>query len=1123
MHLAWRLALRDLRGGLRGMRVVLACLALGVAAIAAVGSLRAAVDRGLATDGARLLGGDISIESGADPLPDTLRHWIAARGGRISAVVLLRTLAVAASGDRVLVELKAVDQAYPLLGAPVLDPPLPLVRMLAGRGVVADPLVLQRLGLHPGDTIRLGNAGFTLRAALVREPDRAGGFSVLGPRVMIAAADLPATGLIQPGSLLTHDWRVVLPPGTGTAPFIAALRQAFPDTGWRVRDAAQAAAGLDQAVRQTSLFLVLVGLSALLVGGIGVATGVRAWLEGRARTIAILRCIGASARLVAGVFALQVGLLCAAGIAIGVVVGAALPVLGLALFGDLLPLPAETGLYPVPLLLAALYGLLTAASFALWPLGRAARISGAALFRDAVLPSGGASRRVLAANLALGGVLAVLIVATAADRRFALWFCAGALLTLATYRGGAWLLMRAATALPAARPAWLRLGLANLHRPGSATPLLLAALGLGLTTLATVALIEGNIRGQFEGAVPKTAPSFFFIDIQNDQLDRFRALVADTPGTSALHVVPSLRARIVALRGVPVDRATVAPGAKWALRGDRGLTYSAGVPDGSRVTEGKWWPADYAGPPLVSLDDGLARGWGLHVGDTLRANVLGRDIDFRVANLRAIDWRALTINFTLVAAPGLLEHAPQMHIATLRDPPAQDAGLLRRVTDALPNVTGIRVADVLASIAELVGRLGAAMAAAGGVTLVSGALVLAGAVAAGQRRRIADAVVLRTLGATSGQIRAAWMVEFGAIGAAAGLIACVLGTLASWAVTRFLLQAPWQYPARNAGADGRRLRGAHAGFRLCRDGGGAARAAGQFVAQPVNDHSVRLPMRLFRIALVLACVFTGAAGAGEPGAAEPPLRAGVLEDAPPYVMKDAHGALTGFTIELFRLVAARMQRQIAFSTAPQHVLFEDLEKGKYDTLPGPIAATPEHAGAMLLLEGYSWSEFQFGVRRGDHLTALPELRGKRLAVRIASVYAEWANRNAQRYGFTVLPVPSSASAAQAVIDNQADASLSGSTVQGYAAAQNTNYVTALPLPETRTHQSAAVRRSDPELREEMEDALRCLKMDGTVARLSKQWFGRDPEAEDLENLVVPGYGVPGLAGYDPKPPKTRCQ
>ena len=272
-----------------------------MAAIAAVGSLRASVDRGLAADGARLLGGDIAVESGAEPLPDTLRTWLTGRGGRISEVVLLRTLAVAPSGDRMLVELKAVDQGYPLLGTPVLNPAIPIARALDG-GVAADPLVLQRLGVHAGDKLRFGSATLTLRAALDSEPDHAGGTSILGPRVLMAAANLGATKLVQPGSLVTHEWRVTLPQGADPHATIAALRTAFPDTGWRIRDASEATAGIEQAVRQTNQFLVLVGLSALLVGGIGVATGVRAWLEGRARTIATLRCLGGSARLIFAVF-----------------------------------------------------------------------------------------------------------------------------------------------------------------------------------------------------------------------------------------------------------------------------------------------------------------------------------------------------------------------------------------------------------------------------------------------------------------------------------------------------------------------------------------------------------------------------------------------------------------------------------------------------------------------------------------------------------------------------------------------------------------------------------------------------------------------------------------------------
>ena len=656
------------------MRVVLACLALGVAAIAAVGSLRAAVDRGLATEGARLLGGDIAIDDGAQDLPDSLRSWLQARHGQVSAIVQLRTLLVAPGGDRLLVDLKAVDGAYPLIGGVALEPPMRLAEALQG-GVAADPLVLERLRLHPGDIVRIGNTRLALRATLRSEPDHAGGVSLLGPRVLIASAALPATGLIQPGSLLTHEWRVRLPQGADPRAMVAAIRAAFPGTGWRIRTAGEAATGLGQAVQQTSLFLTLVGLSALLVGGIGVATGVRAWLEGRARSIATLRCLGAPARLVFAMVLIQVLLLCGAGILAGVAAGAALPMAGLAAFGRLLPVPAAAGLYPSPLLLAAAYGLLTAGAFALWPLGRAARIPGAALFRDAILPEAGYSRAVLATNLAIGAALAGLLVATSADRPFALYFCLGALLTLALFRAGASAVMAAARMAAARRPAWLRLGLANLYRPAAATPLLLVSLGLGLTTLSAVALIEGNITRPVHRR-PASARAKLLLHRHPERragtLSRYRGPLR--PARRICAPLPSLRARIVLARrraGGSGRRSRLPAG--WALRGDRGLTYSAAIPDGSQVTSGQMVAGRLSrAAPALPRWEGLARGWGLHVGDVPSAPMcLGRDIDFRIANLRAIDWRALTINFTLVAAPGLLEAAPQMHIATLRPQPGR--------------------------------------------------------------------------------------------------------------------------------------------------------------------------------------------------------------------------------------------------------------------------------------------------------------------------------------------------------------------------------------------------------------------------------------------------------------------
>lgn len=787
MRLALRLAGRELRAGLAGLRVVIACLALGVAAIAAVGTLREGITEGLARDGARILGGDVDVLGGADPLPAALRDYLVSRGARVSAVVTMRAMLVAPSGERLLVELKAVDHAWPLLGAPTLTP-------AAGEGLYVDPQILARLGVAPGQILRLGRAALPLLGSITDEPDRIASPSIFGPRALIPLDALAATGLLQPGAIVEHHLRAAFPPGTDVNAAISAIRTTFGATGWRIRSAREAAPGVGPFIDRTGLFMILVGLTALLVGGIGVANGTKAWLEARARSIATLRCLGASGALVFATVFLQVLALSLIGIALGVVAGAALPLAAGRLLRDALPVPPMLGPFPDALALAALYGLLTAATFALWPLGRAMRISAAGLFRDSQLPQPGRPPAgLILANAALALVLVGLTVVVAEDRLFALWFCATAIGTLLLFRAGAWALVRIARALPHAGRPWLRLGLANLHGPGAGTALMLVSVGLGLATLAAVASIQGNLRHQVEEQLPDVAPSFFFIDIQNDQLARFRAILDADPAVAEVKTVPSLRAHVVAVGGVPADQVRATPETAWALRGDRGLTYAATPPEGTQIVAGRWWPPDYAGPPLVSFDAGLAKGWGVGIGDVIRVNVLGRDIDLTVANLRNIAWRSLGINFTLVASPGLLARAPHAHIATVRTSDADQPALLRAVTDALPNVSGIRVADVLRAVGDLLGQVAGALAATGSLTLVAGGLVLGGAVAAGQRRRIREAVILKTLGASRAQIRTAWLVEFGILGTAAGLIAALVGTAASWGVMRFVMQSDWAF------------------------------------------------------------------------------------------------------------------------------------------------------------------------------------------------------------------------------------------------------------------------------------------------------------------------------------------
>ncbi|KAA2213098.1 ABC transporter permease [Teichococcus oryzae] len=790
LALGFRFARRELRGGIKGLRIVLACLALGVAAIAAVGTLRAATEAGLSADGARILGGDLSVRVSYRPMPQAARDWITGRGARLSEVVEMRAMAVAASGDRTLVELKAVDGAYPLYGDLVLDPP---GELLPGT-VALDPLVADRLGLGAGDTLRLGEARLRVAGTVREEPDKVASPAILGPRAMIDLRDLPQTQLIQPGSLVQYEYRIALPPGFSPAAFARDLRAAHDDGGWRIRDAAEASPGVSRFLGRAASFLTLAGLTALLVGGIGVATGVRAWLDQRARTIAILRCLGAPARVIFVTYLIQVMALSALGIVIGLAAGQGLTMLAAKALSGALPVPPRLGFYPLPLAQAALYGVLTALAFALWPLGRAREIPGAALFRDAVQPGDGRPRlSLLLANALAVLALVALVVGSAEQPGFALGFCAAAGGTLLLFRLGAAALSAMARRLRNIRRPALRLGLANLHRPGAPTALMLVSLGIGLTTLSAVAMIEGNLRRQIQGQLPEAAPNFYFIDIQNDQAARFDELARAQPGVTELRRVPSLRARIVSIKGVPVEQVQATEDTRWALRGDRGLTYAAVPPENTRLVSGQWWAQDYDGPPLLSLDARLAEGWGVGLGDVVVLDVLGREVPLTIASTRQIEWQGLGLNFTLIASPGLLEAAPHTHIATLRGDAARDAQVLRAVTDAFPNVSGIRVRDAVEAVAGLLERLGTAISAVAAVTLLAGALVLAGAMAAGQRRRVRDAVVLKVVGATRAQIRRAWMVEFGLLGLAAGVLAAICGTAASWAVARFVMRTEWVF------------------------------------------------------------------------------------------------------------------------------------------------------------------------------------------------------------------------------------------------------------------------------------------------------------------------------------------
>ncbi len=787
--LAWRLARRELRGGLSGFRIFFACLALGVAAIAGVGSLSDALLTGMASQGRVLLGGDVAVGLvHRETTPQ--EHAYLAQRGRISEIKSMRGMGYAIRGgaeaERQLIELKAVDSAYPLYGHVELSPAIDLATALACNakecGAVAEQPLLDHLHIARGGLLRIGTQDFRITAVLTGEPDRlSAGFS-LGPHVIVSDAGLQRTGLVVLGSLIEYSYRIAMPASAKVGDFRHEARKAFPDGGWQIGDRNHAAPGTSRFIEEVTMFLTLVGLTALAVGGVGAGQAVGAFLDRKRAEIATLKALGAEGGTIFLMFFFQVMLIALAAVLLGLVIGAALPFVVEAFFGKDIPTPARYAIYAGPLWLAAAFGIFSAAAFAIPPLARAREVAPATLFRDVIAPSRARGRL---PYLALAAGCAAIVIALALivspTPIFAAYFLGGVaagLLALTLFAQALrWLLRR----LPRPRSPTLRLALANLTRPGAATSSVVVALGLGLTLLASVMLLDGTIAAQVKDDLPGTAPTFFFIDIQPSEIDAFDKTIGQFHAADYRRS-PMIRGRITALKGIPARLAKVDDSARWALSGDRGITYAAAPPEETEITAGKWWPINYTGPTLVSFDGELAAGMHLKLGDTITLNVLGREMTATIASFRHVDFSNGKQNFVLILSPGLIDHAPHDFLATVRVPPDEEEAAYRAITDRFPNVSTVRVKDAIAQVNGILQELSDGIRAASLVTILAGLFVLAGAIAAGQRARLYDSTVLKVLGATRARIAAVYALEYGLIGIVTGALALGAGTLAAWAI-----------------------------------------------------------------------------------------------------------------------------------------------------------------------------------------------------------------------------------------------------------------------------------------------------------------------------------------------------
>ena len=795
--LALRFAGRELRSGVRGFRIFLACLALGVAAIAAASSTAEAFRRGLSAQSREILGGDLSVSAHDRRLSPAERAAFAAKG-EVDYAVSVNAMAEAPSGARHVVELRGVSANYPLAGRVDLTGAPGLASALSpvgdAQGAAVEQSLLDRLGLKLGDRFEVGNETFVARAVLISEPDRLGRGFPLGPRVLTRIGAVEQGGFLSPGIPYIDAARIALSPGKDDASALRGLRRHLGGHGLHMRDRADATAGLRRLIDQLEYFLGFIGLASLVAGGLGVSGAVSAYLEARKPSIAVLKALGAEGPLIRNVYLIQIGILAGLGVGLGLIAGAATPLVLGKLYENRLPIPALFAIYPQPLLRAGLFGLLSAAAFSLLPLARARATPPAALFRSNLagrLELG--PEAVLAALAGLG--LAALAVVTAPTPIAAAVMIAGVTLAFGLLAGIGALCASAAGRLRTLTRGAVRIGVANLSGPRSAARTAAPAIGLGVALLSAVVLIQSSLLAQVAEVAPRTAPALLFIGVPGAEVDRFDEVVRDSMGQrlspSNYQRWPYATGRIVAVDGRPLDRSRIEERMRWAFDNDITLSAIGAEPAHAGIKAGRWWAANYVGPPLVAMDADAARAAHIGVGHQITISILGRSIAARIAVLRKVEFGAFGPSFALILDPAALTGANLTQVAIAKASPAQEARVTRALGASFPGVDVISVREQLEAAADLFNRLALAIRGAAAVAALAGLLVLAGSIAAGARTRSREAATLKVLGASRGQVLCAYAVEYGAVGSIAALAGVGLGYLAAWPVVVNVFKASW--------------------------------------------------------------------------------------------------------------------------------------------------------------------------------------------------------------------------------------------------------------------------------------------------------------------------------------------
>jgi len=787
VNLAVNLAFKELKHGWQHFTVFLACLVLGVTMMAVVNTLGTVVKNSLTNEAQSLLGGDMEIRiKGMQASAEQERYFT--QYGEVSYVATLRSM-LHFKANNTLVEIKAVDEYYPLIGTLTFRQTLPknltAEAVFADNGIAIDPQLLSQLSMKLGDEVIIGNARYRIRATIGREPDQAVQVFTFGPRVMMSQASLVQSGLVSTFSLVEHRYRVRTPDKVVVddkyeEQVELELKAKFPNTSWRVGTGTDGNQSLEQFLDQLIAFMNLSGLATFLIAGIGIGSSVRTYLEKKSTTIAVLKVQGAARRTVLSIYSVVVGMLALIGGIIGISLAAMVTVALMPLLATVLPsIVGETGLYGPASALALWYGVLITYLFSVPALLSAVDIKPALLFRSktAVFELSSTKTSHLIILLLLMLLFATLLY-NANDRGLIVGALGVICVAFILFGLCTYCIKQLTRAIKVKTP-WLQLALSNVHRPGATTGTVVFAIGTSLTVLIALTLTEANFQARIQDIATARAPSLFIIDIQPHQKSAIQQLLREFADPDQITLSPMVRGRITHLAGRPVAEVAVDEEIQWAVRGDRGISYSAVAPDNADIIAGQWWSADYKGEPLLSVDQRFIDGMDVNIGDTITVKILGEAITAKVVNARKIDYSSFQLNFAMILSPGDIEEFPHTSLATiyLEQAANQEAKLASRIAKEFPGVTAIRTREVIALIKTIMNNIATALRLTVGISLLAGLLVLTSALSATIKQRMYDIAILKVLGASRGDILKSCSAEWLLLGLITSVVAAVMGTL----------------------------------------------------------------------------------------------------------------------------------------------------------------------------------------------------------------------------------------------------------------------------------------------------------------------------------------------------------